>query len=197
MTTLLVFNPKIPYTRKDGSKTFHLVGLKLEDRGTIPMIRNKPMLVQLLERVGDIQIVSGDDQIYKIVIENVGTRGIRQQTYKKLKQYIERYSVYRTYDYNEIRRSQVFLEPIVLPKDFRERLLKISYGITVHNEVDELERLLGKLLVNIDGEDEVVICVDGDDIGVKDVIKLYSIDSRVIHYDRKLDGNFRTIKTLS
>ena len=78
LTTLLVFNPRIPYTRKDGSKTFHLVGLKLEDRGTIPMIRNKPMLVQLLERVGDVQIVSGDDQIYKIVIENVGTRGIRQ-----------------------------------------------------------------------------------------------------------------------
>ena len=124
LTTLLVFNPKIPYTRKDGSKTFHLVGLKLEDRGTIPMIRNKPMLVQLLERVGDIQIVSGDDQIYKIVIENVGTRGIRQQTYKKLKQYIERYSVYRTYDYNEARRSQVFLEPIVLPKDFREALVE-------------------------------------------------------------------------
>ena len=68
--------------------------------------------------------------------------------------------------------------------------MNISYGITVHNEVDELERLLGKLLVNIDGEDEVVICVDGDDIGVKDIIKLYSIDSRVIHYDRKLDGNF-------
>ena len=124
LTTLLVFNPKIPYTRKDGSKTFHLVGLKLEDRGTIPMIRNKPMLVQLLERVGDVQIVSGDDQIYKIVIENVGTRGVRQQTYKKLKQYIERYSVYRTYDYNEARRSQVFLEPIVLPKDFREALVE-------------------------------------------------------------------------
>ena len=68
--------------------------------------------------------------------------------------------------------------------------MNISYGITVHNEVDELERLLGKLLVNMDEEDEVVICVDGDDIGVKDVIELYSIDSRVIHYDRKLDGNF-------
>jgi len=124
LTTLLVFNPRIPYTRKDGSKTFHLVGLKLEDRGTIPMIRNKPMLVQLLERVGNVQVVSGDDQIYKIIIENVGTRGVRQQTYKKLKQYIERYSVYRTYDYNEARRSQVFLEPIVLPKDFREALVE-------------------------------------------------------------------------
>tara|TARA_R100001510_G_C7653382_1_gene211538 strand:- start:27 stop:491 length:465 start_codon:yes stop_codon:yes gene_type:complete len=124
LTTLLVFNPKIPYTRKDGSKTFHLVGLKLEDRGTIPMIRNKPMLVQLLEKVGNIQVVSGDDQIYRVVIENVGNRGVRQQTYKKLKQHIERYSVYRTYDYNEARRSQVFLEPIVLPKDFREALVE-------------------------------------------------------------------------
>jgi hypothetical protein len=124
LTTLLVFNPKIPYTKKDGTKTFHLVGLKLEDRGTIPMIRNKPMLVQLLERVGYVQVVSEDDQIYKIVIENVGTRGVKQQTYKKLKQYIERYSVYRTYDYKEARRSQVFLEPIVLPKDFREALVE-------------------------------------------------------------------------
>ena len=41
--------------------------------------------------------------------------------------------------------------------------MKISYGITVHNEAEELELLLGKLLVNIDEEDEVVICIDGDD----------------------------------
>jgi len=68
--------------------------------------------------------------------------------------------------------------------------MKISYGITVHNEVDELERLLSKLLVGIKERDEVVICVDGNHEGVRDVIKLYSIDSRVIHYDRKLDGNF-------
>ena len=68
--------------------------------------------------------------------------------------------------------------------------MNISYGITVHNEVDELERLLSKLLVGIKEQDEVVICVDGNHKGVRDVIKLYSIDSRVIHYNRKLDGNF-------
>tara|TARA_B100002019_G_scaffold288959_1_gene303626 strand:+ start:254 stop:898 length:645 start_codon:yes stop_codon:yes gene_type:complete len=68
--------------------------------------------------------------------------------------------------------------------------MKISYGITVHNESEELERLLNILLVNIDEEDEVVICVDGNHKGVMEVIELYSIDSRVIHYDRKLDGNF-------
>tara|TARA_Y100000114_G_C11757318_1_gene327603 strand:- start:1408 stop:2052 length:645 start_codon:yes stop_codon:yes gene_type:complete len=68
--------------------------------------------------------------------------------------------------------------------------VKISYGITVHDEQRELERLLSKLLVGIDEQDEVVICVDGNHKGVKEVIELYSIDSRVIHYNRKLDGNF-------
>jgi len=68
--------------------------------------------------------------------------------------------------------------------------MKISYGITVHNEHEELEKLLSTLLVSIDDEDEVVICVDGNHEGVKEVVKLYSIDSRVIHYNRKLDGNF-------
>ena len=86
LTTLLVFNPKLPYVKKDGTKTFHLVGLKLEDRGTIPMIKSKPMLVQLLERVGDIEVVSGDDQIYRIEIKNVGVRGVKKQTYTKLRQ---------------------------------------------------------------------------------------------------------------
>ena len=124
LTTLLVFNPRLPYTRKDGTKTFHLVGLKLEDRGTVPIIRNKPMLVQLLERVGEIQVVSGDDQIYRVIIENIGSRGVRKETYSKLKSLIEKHSVYRTYDYMEAKRSQVFLEPIVLPKDFREALIE-------------------------------------------------------------------------
>ena len=68
--------------------------------------------------------------------------------------------------------------------------MKISYGITVHNESIELERLLNKLITNIDEEDEIIICVDGNDEGVKNIIDDFSIDSRVIDYKRKLDGNF-------
>ncbi len=124
LTTVLVFNPKLPYTKKDGTKTFHLVGLKLEDRGTVPIIKNKPMLIQLLERVGNIEVVSGEDEIYRVEIKGAGVRGVRKATYDKLKQYIERYSVYRTYDYVEARKSQVFLEPISFPKEFREALIE-------------------------------------------------------------------------
>jgi len=41
--------------------------------------------------------------------------------------------------------------------------VKISYGITVHNEAEELQKLLDVLNKNIDKEDEIVVCVDGDD----------------------------------
>ena len=65
--------------------------------------------------------------------------------------------------------------------------MKISYGITVHNESDELDRLLNILTLNIDEQDEIIICVDGDDKGVFDVINDYD---KPIHYNRKLEGNF-------
>ena len=68
--------------------------------------------------------------------------------------------------------------------------MKISYGITVHNEADELNTLLDILVNKIDDEDEIVICVDGNDNDVKGIVDKYSIDSRVVDYKRKLDGNF-------
>jgi glycosyltransferase involved in cell wall biosynthesis len=72
--------------------------------------------------------------------------------------------------------------------------VKISYGITVHNEADELFKLTDLLINKIDDEDEIVICVDGNDEKVKLVLenlqKTYQWNSNIIIYQRKLDGNF-------
>ena len=72
--------------------------------------------------------------------------------------------------------------------------MKISYGITVHNEAEELFRLTDLLINNIDKEDEIVICVDGNDEKVNLVLqnlqKTYQWNSNIIIYNRKLDGNF-------
>jgi len=68
--------------------------------------------------------------------------------------------------------------------------VKISYGITVHNESDELNKLLDILLDKIDEEDEIVICVDGDDEKVEAVLGEYLSENKAIVYKRKLDGNF-------
>jgi len=123
LTTLLVLNPRIPYTRKDKTKTFHLVGLKLESLGNVPTIKAKPILVQLLERVGDIQVISGEDEIYRIEISGIGPRGLNKAAYNKIKKYINRHAVYRTYDYKEAKKAGVFLEPIKLPKSLVEVLI--------------------------------------------------------------------------
>ena len=77
--------------------------------------------------------------------------------------------------------------------------MKISYGITVHNEADELNKLLEILIHKTDVEDEIVICVDGNDEKVQEVItswvQQYASDDvdkikDIIVYNRKLDGNF-------
>ena len=89
MTTLLVLNPKIPYDRKDGTKTFHLVGLKLEEQGTIPLVRNKPLLVQLLSSIGEIQVVDGENGIFRVEMKSAGPRGATKRVYETIKRKFE------------------------------------------------------------------------------------------------------------
>ena len=77
--------------------------------------------------------------------------------------------------------------------------MKISYGITVHNEAKELKRLLEVLHKSIDDSDEVVVCVDGNDDAVKFELDAYSkkfYDSYkpMKVYQRKLDKDFAAQK---
>ena len=76
--------------------------------------------------------------------------------------------------------------------------MKISYGITVHNEADELNRLLEILIHKTDPEDEIVICVDGEDDGVRFVLdswsQQYGHNKLIKVYQRKLNGDFAAQK---
>ena len=66
--------------------------------------------------------------------------------------------------------------------------MKISYGITVHKEADELSRLLEILIHKTDQEDEIVICVDGEDDGVR-----FVLDSWLAQYGH-LEGPYKPMK---
>ena len=72
--------------------------------------------------------------------------------------------------------------------------MKISYGITVHNESEELNKLLEILVHKTQTEDEIVIVQDGDDKGVGEVISKWmneTLDWKGVYWNtRKLDGNF-------
>jgi len=77
--------------------------------------------------------------------------------------------------------------------------LKVSYGITVHNEAEELKKLLEVLYNSTDDEDEVVVCVDGNDDAVRFELDVYAKKFSDSHkfmkvYQRKLDRNFAAQK---
>ena len=76
--------------------------------------------------------------------------------------------------------------------------MQISYGITVHNEADELNKLLEILVHKTDKEDEIVICVDGDDDAVRFVLDSWTqqyADKKTIKvYQRKLEKDFAAQK---
>ena len=101
-----------------------MVGLKLESQGVIPQIKNKDELVELLERIGLIQVVDLDNEIYRVDVKGIGPRGFRQRNYQRIKKYIEQNKAYRTYLWEEATNSQVFLEPIKLPQNVKEVLIE-------------------------------------------------------------------------
>ena len=76
--------------------------------------------------------------------------------------------------------------------------MKISYGITVHNEADELNKLLEILIHKTDPEDEIVICDDYSDDATQFVLQSWSQqygNNKLIKiYQRKLDGDFSAQK---
>ena len=72
--------------------------------------------------------------------------------------------------------------------------MKISYGITVHNEAEELNRLLNILTDKIDKDDEIVVCIDGDDEKVEAVLGEYLSENDAVVYKRKLNGDFSAQK---
>ena len=79
--------------------------------------------------------------------------------------------------------------------------MNISYGITVYNEADELNKLLEVLVHKTDAEDEIIVCVDdtnGEDDAVSFVLdswtQQYAHTKIIKVYQRKLNKDFAAQK---
>ena len=115
MQSVLVLNPKIPVTLKDGTKTKHLIGIKLEESNRISL-RLTSKQVTLLETIGDFKKIDDKNNLYKLEIKNRfivnDIKGVKQTAYDKISKSLNIQGQYRTYDYRRARASAVYLEPI-------------------------------------------------------------------------------------
>ena len=111
--TILVLEPQLVNKAKNPSSKFLLHGIQLE-------VSNRPTLIQmktLLEQAGDTEIVDEQKKIYRVRLQS-DAKG----TYKKMKNLINKYGIYRSYNYDKAKKSSVTLEDLRLPTQFVQEL---------------------------------------------------------------------------
>ena len=129
-STILVLNNKFQKKLKSGDTEYYLNGLKLE-RSNITVFTNKEEAWTLLTEIGDLEVVSLKDEIYKVKINKryIGTYGATDSLYKKVMNTpAGKKADFRTYNWDQARKSAVFYEPIKLPKDRVELLIEEQGG---------------------------------------------------------------------
>lgn len=70
----------------------------------------------------------------------------------------------------------------------------ITYGITVNNEADEVQKLLNILIPLIDNDDEIIVMQDitKEDADVTNILDSYG--SKIVRITARLDGDFSAFK---
>tara|TARA_R110000824_G_scaffold303510_1_gene491250 strand:+ start:392 stop:856 length:465 start_codon:yes stop_codon:yes gene_type:complete len=118
--TILVLNPRLNVTLKDGTASKHLIGIKLEESNKISLRLNKTQ-VNILEQVGDFKKIDDKNNLYKLEIKSQfitnNIKGVKPSAYDKISKGLNIQGQYRTYDYSVAKTSSVYLEPIRVSLD--------------------------------------------------------------------------------
>jgi hypothetical protein len=115
MHSVLVLNPRIPVTLKDGTTKKQLIGIKLEESNRIELRLNRRQ-VDILNKTGELVPVNAEENIYKIKFKNRfvlnDVKGVKPKVYDLVSRSDDIKGLYRTYDYLKVKKSAVYLEPI-------------------------------------------------------------------------------------
>ena len=126
--TCLMLHTKHMYKRKrDGKKVRLVHALQLKAIPKLPGTRTlqESHLKKILKRSGDVKILDEgtDEQRYAIQ----ASRGAARKQYKRLKSITSQYGIYRTFSWDILRRSAVFMdEEFTWPEDLVKELQKVE-----------------------------------------------------------------------
>ena len=113
--TILVLNPRLNVTLKDGKTTKQLIGIKLEESNKVSLRVNKKQIT-LLEQIGKFVPIDTKNNLYRLNIDSTfitnDIKGVKPRAYDLLSKSFDIQGQYRTYDYTIAKTSSVYLEPI-------------------------------------------------------------------------------------
>ena len=113
--SVLVLNPKLPVTLKDGTRTQHLIGIKLEESNKISL-RLTMSKIAILEDLGEFEKIDEVNNLYtlridkRLLLNNV--MGVKKRVYDIIADDPDVKDNYRTYDWKIAKNSAVYLESI-------------------------------------------------------------------------------------
>ena len=95
-------------------------------------------MTQLFNRLGTVVPIDESKDIYRVDMKKADLfwGGAKETVYRRIRYLLGKEPIYRTYDWKEAKKSAVFLEPIKLPKFFKERV-KASFSESIVKKVDE------------------------------------------------------------
>ena len=117
-STILVLNTRFQKKLKSGDTEYYLNGMKLEG-SNISVFGNRDEAWTLLSEIGKLEIIDLDNEIYKTNIDGkyIGTWGANKKLYDAIQKTPQgKKAQFRTYNWDQVRKSAVFFEPIKLPK---------------------------------------------------------------------------------
>ena len=111
MQSILVLNPRLNVTLKNGKSTKHLIGIKLEESNKIS-IRLTRKELRILEKIGEFKKIDNENNLYRLEIDRRfilnDIKGIKEQAYDKISKSFNIQGQYRTYDYMKAKKSAVY-----------------------------------------------------------------------------------------
>jgi hypothetical protein len=123
--TVLVLNPKF-YITVEGERVIQMIGLKLAEQRIRTIKEASKVVKQLLSGVGEIKVVDKDKDIYRVEMKksDIFWMGAKYNVYKRLRPLLKKEPVYRTYNWEEAKKSSVQLAPLPLPPHLKKLIDK-------------------------------------------------------------------------
>tara|TARA_B100000287_G_scaffold135312_1_gene127325 strand:+ start:2090 stop:2536 length:447 start_codon:yes stop_codon:yes gene_type:complete len=118
--TVLVISPKYTLIKVDNSKVELMSGLQLETKDN----RAAPKILTILKQLGTLQLVDEDNEIYRVNFDGRKLDADKRKLASSVKLLVaNKNDLYRTYDYNKMRKESpmVFLDDL---ESLPRRLLK-------------------------------------------------------------------------
>ena len=111
--TILVLEPKLVNKSKNAKSKFLLHGLQLEVSNV--SVLSSRVITEILTDSGVVETV--DKDIYRVELKDKS-----EEIYKRLRAFIKKFGIYRSFAYDKASRGTVFLEDLRLPEKYKEEL---------------------------------------------------------------------------